>query len=137
MIHLLKVLYYQYFRFYKRFERFGEEPHPHARYSIALNLIGFVLPSITFPLTYFFCIELETWFYIAMIILTFILIEVFHRKGIDIKIEKEMPKLMGSTRLSIIFAIMFWAGSFVSFSLGAIKGKEYRKYNCIECRDCK
>lgn len=86
---------------------------------------------------YFFCINLGSWFYITMIILTFLLIAIFHRSGMDVKIEKEKPKLFGSTRLSIIFAIIFWAGSFVIFSLGATKERKLYKYDCVECQDCK
>ena len=132
MIHLLKVLYYQYFRFYQRFEKFGEEPHPHARYSIVLNLIALFLPLITFPLTYFFCLELDTWFYVGMLAVIFLLRALFHKKGIDVKIEKEKPKLLGSTKLSIIFTVVFWAGSFIFFYFATEYEKRYYDEHCIE-----
>lgn len=72
-----------------------------------------------------------------MIIVTFLLIWFFHKKRIDIKIEKEKPKLFGSTGWSIFFTIFFWAGTIVAYFVSAERGKSYFERHCIECLDCK
>lgn len=55
----------------------------------------------------------------------------FHKKGIDVKIEKEKPKLPGSTKLSIIFTVVFGAGSFIFFYFATEYEKRYYDEHCI------
>lgn len=135
MIFIFKVLYYQFFRFYKKFESFGEEPHPHTRYALAF----FIAPLIYVPLSFIslrFCYSPPTWAIVLLPISLILLSYLLKYKGIDKKIESERPLLFKSGRYSAIFAILFCIASVVIFLSGAELGRKYYYRHCRHCESC-
>lgn len=132
MTHLFKVIYYQYFRFYKRYENFGEEPHPHARYTLAFSISPLIYTPLSFLATYY-CYDLQTWMVVAIPILVIFCMYILKWQGIDHEIEKEKPMLFGSVKWSVFIAVLFWAGSTFVLLYGGVRAKEYRDERRYEC----
>ncbi|WP_118977020.1 hypothetical protein [Taibaiella koreensis] len=132
MIFIFKVLYYQYFRFYKRFEKFGEEPHPHTRFALVFSLSPVIFVPISFMAIYF-CYDLSTWFYVSIPLLLLGIMYFLKYKGVDRMIERERPLLLGSSKASGVFAALFWVASFTLLLYGGLKAKEYHEKKSIEC----
>ena len=132
MMYIFKILYYQYFRFYKRFEKFGEEPHPHTRFALVFSLSPIIFVPTSFIAIYF-CYNLPTWIYVLIPISLLGIMYFLKYKGVDKMIESKKPLLLGSGKASGVFAALFWIGSFVLLLYGGIKAKEYREEKSQEC----
>lgn len=106
---MLRVLYYYYYLFYTKVL---VQPEPHFVTVLALSASeGFLINySIDFLSAHLLCkVFHEMWYKLLMVvILLMINFWYYSKQGIDKKIVKERPKILGSHALSITVTLTFF-----------------------------